>query len=107
MLLLVPILGGRVWEEEARSLPLCLGQHPPGTKFLGLIPCSPSACPAARLVSSGDDSKIPSSRKPHDHSFSKRVQQLFLVGYRRFLVSAVEASGSIAQHCLEAKSAKK
>ena len=94
--------------EEARALPPCPGRHCPGAKLSGLSPCSLSPHPAARPVSLGDDSKIPAPRKPHSRSFSKGIQQvLFLVGYRRFLVSAVEASGSIAQRCSEAKSAKK
>ena len=96
------------WGEETRALPPCLGWHPSGVKLLGLSPCSPSPHPSARPVSSGDDSKIPAPWTPHGHSFSKGILlMLFLVGCGRCLVSAVEASGSIAQHCSEAKSAKK
>lgn len=100
--------GGQAWGEEVRALPPWPVQHPPEAKLLGLSPCSLSPHPAARPVSSGDDSKIPAPWKPYSHPFSKGIpQMLFLVGYTRFLVSAVEASGSIAQHCSEVKSAKK
>lgn len=74
------------WGVGMRALPPFLGWHCPGPKLLGLSLCSLFPHPAARSVSS-----------------KGILQMLFLV---RFLVSAVEMSGGIAQHCLEAGSAK-